>query len=65
MINEKEISASSNCAAYEKTIQTNGLAMAYVPFQKYCSIYDGQKGLIAGTIFPELNQPYRKCYYAE
>lgn len=34
------------------------LAFAYVPFQQYPEkLYDLQQGLMAGTIFPELNQP--------
>lgn len=36
------------------------LAFAYVPFQKWPEkLYDLEKGLVAGTIFPELNQPVR------
>jgi hypothetical protein len=37
------------------------LAQAYVPFQVWPKeLYDLQKGLSEGTIFPELNQPYYK-----
>ncbi len=35
------------------------IAMGYVPFQKYCSIFDLKKGLSVGTIFPELYKPFR------
>ncbi len=34
------------------------LAMAYVPWQKYTSIYEPDKALREGTIFPELNKPF-------
>lgn len=34
------------------------LARAYVPFQKYRERYDPMKGLMRGTIFPELDMPY-------
>lgn len=34
------------------------LARAYVPFQKYRERYDHMKGLMRGTIFPELDMPY-------
>ncbi len=40
------------------------LAFAYVPFQQWPEkLYDLEKGLEAGTIFPELNQPV--CMYEE
>ena len=34
------------------------LAMAYVPWQKWCDIYDLEKGFHCGTIFKELNKPF-------
>ena len=38
------------------------LAFAYVPFQQWTDeLYDLEKALQAGTIFPELNQPM--CLY--
>lgn len=48
----------NECVPYEQTIQVVELARAYVPFQKLCSIYSPEEGLINGTIFPELNKPY-------
>jgi len=34
---------------------------AYVPFQKWSGkIYSPEESLNAGTVFPELNQPYKK-----
>lgn len=42
------------CVPYEECIQVVSLARAYVPFQKFCSIYDAEEALIKGTVFPEL-----------
>lgn len=35
------------------------LAMAYVPWQEWCDIYEADKGFCHGTIFKELNKPFR------
>lgn len=34
------------------------LAMAYVPWQKWCSIYEADKGFMRGTIFEQLDKPF-------
>ena len=34
------------------------VAMAYVPWQRWNTVYDLEKGLPIGTIFPELNKPF-------
>jgi hypothetical protein len=34
------------------------VAMAYVPWQKLTSVYEPDKALEIGTIFPELNLPF-------
>lgn len=34
------------------------VAMAYVPWQYFQTIYEPDKALQAGTIFPELNKPF-------
>ena len=34
------------------------IAMAYVPWQHFGSVYDLEKALQIGTIFPELNMPF-------
>ncbi|HEX3046240.1 MAG TPA: spore coat associated protein CotJA [Bacillota bacterium] len=34
------------------------LAQAYVPFQIYLNRWEPMKGLMMGTIFPELYRPY-------
>lgn len=33
-------------------------AMSYTPFQIMSNIYQPQKGLVRGTIFPELDKPW-------
>lgn len=35
------------------------VAMAYVPWQQWYTVYDLEKGLACGTIFPELDKPFR------
>ena len=48
------------------------LAQAYIPYQELNKIYDLEKALYFGTIFPELNMPYdikiklkdkKNCFY--
>ena len=34
------------------------LAMAYVPFQQANELYEPEKGLSRGTLFPELDKPF-------
>lgn len=34
------------------------VAMAYVPWQNWNTVYDLEKALTCGTIFPELNKPF-------
>ncbi len=34
------------------------LAMAYVPMQKYGAVYEDDRALCAGTLFPDLNKPF-------
>lgn len=43
------------------------LAQAYIPFQEMGKIYELEEGFNFGTIFPELNFPYKpaeknKCH---
>ena len=35
------------------------LAMAYVPWQNWYAIYEVEKGFQCGTIFEELNKPFK------
>ena len=34
------------------------LAMAYVPWHQFSSVYEPDRALSAGTIFPELDKPF-------
>lgn len=36
------------------------LAEAYVPYQAFQKVYEPMRGLMKGTIFPELYRPYVK-----
>lgn len=47
--------SSSHCA---DPLSELPLAMAYVPWQHWNEIYELDKGLSVGTIFPELNKPF-------
>lgn len=52
--------ARSNKEMDECSWQVPG--MAYVPWQNFTKVYDPQKALQAGTIFPELDKPFTaKC----
>lgn len=39
----------------EKTVE----AMAYVPYQNAGRLYAPEQAIMAGTLFPELNKPFR------
>lgn len=64
MCNENNMCDENNnvksCIPFETIIEVNSLARAYVPFQKFCSMYNGEKGLVRGTVFPELYRTYCK-----
>ena len=34
------------------------VTMAYVPFQNMTTTYDADKGLMVGTLFPDLDKPF-------
>ncbi len=34
------------------------VAMAYVPFQQWCDVYECDKALCQGTVFPVLDLPF-------
>lgn len=42
-------------------IDSYALAMAYVPWQKFCETYDLEKAFCTGTIFPELDKPFMRA----
>jgi hypothetical protein len=46
------------CQAESAAHSSHALAMAYVPWQEWNSIYDADKGLHCGTIFEDLYKPF-------
>lgn len=56
--------AQSNCGCMRKDNDTERtqkmvLAMAYVPWQHWGKLYDLNQGFMEGTIFADLNKPFR------
>lgn len=49
----------NSCIPFEKTIEVEKLARAYIPYQIICSYFEPKEALINGTIFPSLYQPYK------
>lgn len=43
---------------YCQSVDQCRLAMAYVPWQRWCETYDPNVGFHRGTIFPELDMPF-------
>lgn len=41
------------------------LAMAYVPFQKWNGTYSNEQGFETGTVFPELDLPFKAWEVSE
>lgn len=52
---------ASCCDDRSEYDELNGmpLAMAYVPWQEWRNIYEAEKGFHIGTIFEELDKPFR------
>ncbi|MEG0962987.1 MAG: spore coat associated protein CotJA [Lachnospiraceae bacterium] len=46
------------CPDKPDSLKSMPLAMAYVPWQTFNHVYDPDKALQCGTIFPELNLPF-------
>lgn len=46
------------CIPHEIVLKNLKLARAYVPFQKFCTVFSPEEGLRKGTAFPELYEPY-------
>lgn len=46
------------CCNHRDALSGMPLAMAYVPWQEWCHIYDVEKGFCRGTIFEELDLPF-------
>lgn len=61
MMNQfQESSCQKGCRQQPKVdpLSEMEVAMAYVPWQFFQTIYEPDKALQAGTIFPELNKPF-------
>jgi hypothetical protein len=51
------------CRGFHENIDNMPIAMSYVPWQHWHDVYDLDKALDAGTIFPELDLPFLgRCY---
>ena len=51
-------SMSGSCPVKADPLSGMALAMAYVPWQYFQDVYEPDKALQYGTIFPELNKPF-------
>ena len=49
---------SASCPGNIRTGSDYVLAMAYVPWQQFSTVYEPDRALSAGTIFPELDKPF-------
>lgn len=51
------------CRGYPKVTSARDmvLAMAYVPWQSFGNIFEPDKALCMGTVFPELVKPFTDC----
>jgi hypothetical protein len=58
-IHSRECGCISHEPSYATSDSDMALAMAYVPWQHFDSLYDLPAALEIGTIFPELNKPFR------
>ena len=63
--NKKQCLPMCNCIPQETEIKGVRLAMAYVPWQKFCTTFSPIEALKRGTAFLELYSPYegkdREC----
>ena len=49
---------AGRCLPDSRPLSDLPIAMAYVPWQEWCGIFDLEKGFCCGTIFEELNKPF-------
>ncbi len=54
---DAECSCPKHCVS-SALPETPVVAMAYIPFQTDRSVYDPEKALCEGTLFPVLNKPF-------
>ena len=55
-----DFSDDLSCPFENDTLNAFPVAMAYVPWQYWNEIYDYDKALCRGTLFPELDKPFLK-----
>ncbi|MBQ3081537.1 MAG: spore coat associated protein CotJA [Clostridia bacterium] len=57
---DKDERFDTECAAGLFCGKNDGwvLAMAYVPWQEWGELYDEEKALCRGTLFPDLDKPF-------
>ena len=48
----------NNTSAKAPIPEDPALAIAYVRWQNLCNVYDPEKALMQGTLFPELDKPF-------
>ena len=51
-------SMQHSCSMKSDSLMNMPVAMAYVPWQFFRDVYEPDKALQCGTIFPELNKPF-------
>lgn len=57
-IMEMDCKKPDKCIPQETEIRDVRLAVAYVPYQKMCTLFSPLEALRKGTVFPELYSPY-------
>ncbi|MBW7572524.1 spore coat associated protein CotJA [Caproiciproducens faecalis] len=58
-MNDMKIAEGESCLLNLPPLpETTVVAMAYVPFQQFGTVYEPEMGLRSGTIFPELDKPF-------
>jgi hypothetical protein len=50
--------AGKSRAPFDMEIENARLARAYVPYQRWCGMYEPMEALKKGTVFPTLYEPY-------
>lgn len=58
-VSQNESARNTKCGCDSDRLSGMPLAMAYVPWQEWRSIYEVEKAIHCGTIFEELYKPFR------
>ena len=51
------------CQTEREPVDSMALTMAYVPWQPWCDVYDLEEGYCRGTIFPNLDKPFKGAMF--